>query len=83
MTLSFIQPPEGTRILLMLGKHQMGAIFPPSPAAKDKEPWNWGFWFGSNGGNCWKSGRAKSELTAKNAILAHAEQWLRDAGLPE
>lgn len=43
--------------------------------------WNWGFWFGSNGGNCWVAGHEKTELAAKNALLAKARDWLRDAGM--
>lgn len=77
--LTFHQPYPGGRILLMLGQHQVGAVFPPahlpSPAL-----WVWRFWLGSHGTVC-PEGRASTEQAAKNAILAEAKDWLRKAGL--
>lgn len=76
------QSYPGGRILLMLGKHEVGAVFPPCGSPPDRLPWVWRFWTIGNG--LWRQttdGRAKTELAAKNAILACAEQWLRDAGV--
>lgn len=69
-----------TRILLMLGQHQIGAVFPPSRDPSFPQIWNWGFWLGSMGSE-WTAGHAKTEQAAKNAVLAKAKDWLRDAGL--
>ncbi len=83
-------PPAypGSRIVLMLGKHQIGAVFPPVGDPPDRLPWVWRFWLGGHPtpGNLsanfsTEHGRAKSELAAKNALLAKAEEWLRDAGV--
>lgn len=74
------QTYPGERILLMLGKHQSGAVFPPVGNPPDRLPWVWRFWLGSSGTAC-PEGRTKSELAAKNALLAKAEEWLRDAGV--
>jgi hypothetical protein len=79
--LTFAPPAyPGGRILLMLGKHQAGAVFPPVGDPPDRLPWVWRLWLGSMG-TAAPEGRAKSELAAKNALLARAEQWLRDAGV--
>lgn len=82
-SLTFASPnyPSG-RILLKLGKHEVGAVFPPVGGPPGRQPWVWRFWTIGNG--LWRGktdGRAKTELAAKNALLARAEQWLRDAGL--
>lgn len=76
--LTFTQPYPGGRILLMLGQHQVGAIFPPPNVTPD---WAWRFWLGSLTVTACSNGRAKSEQAAKNALLAAARDWLRKAGL--
>jgi hypothetical protein len=75
-------PPDypGGRIVLMLGKHQVGAVFPPVGDPPDSLPWVWRLWI-SPRATFSNEGRAKSELAAKNALMATAEQWLRDAGV--
>ncbi len=78
--LTFTQPHPGGRILLMLGQHQVGAVFPPWGEGQDRHPWAWRFWLGSSGMEC-PTGHAKSEQAAKNAILAEAKEWLRKAGI--
>lgn len=78
--LTFHQPHPGGRILLMLGEHQAGAVFPPVGQPQDRLPWVWRFWLGSLGTTC-PEGRAKSEQAAKNAILGQAKDWLRKAGV--
>lgn len=78
-SLTFAETYPGGRILLMLGQHQVGAIFPPWGDGQDRFPWVWRFWLG--GHIATKEGRAKSELAAKNAILSEARDWLRKAGL--
>lgn len=70
----------GGRILLMLGTHQIGAIFPPSGDKTISQVWNYGFWLGPRGGE-WSAGHAKTEQAAKNALLSKAHDWLRAAGL--
>lgn len=64
-------------MLLMLGQHQIGAIFPPCGQPRDSHPWVWRFWLPTTT----KDGRAKTELAAKNAILSEAREWLQKAGL--
>jgi hypothetical protein len=79
--LTFVpQSYPGGRILLRLGKHDVGAVFPPVGSPPDRLPWVWRFWLGSSG-TASPEGRAKSELAAKNALLAKAEEWIRDEGL--
>ncbi|MGL5736255.1 MAG: hypothetical protein ACRCYS_15435 [Beijerinckiaceae bacterium] len=73
------QQYPGARIVLMLGKHQAGAVFPPVGDPIIHPAWVWRFWLST--GMATPEGRAKSELAAKNALLACAEQWLRDAGV--
>lgn len=85
MTLPLTFAPQaypGGRILLKLGQHQIGAVFPPSTDRAIAQVWNWGFWLTSNGAG-WTAGHAKSELAAKNAILSKARDWLQAAGLQE
>ena len=79
VSLTFTQPHPGGRILLMLGQHQAGAVFPPCPTEGGR--WLWRWWLGGPTGM--KEGRAKTELAAKNAILSQAREWLRKAGLQE
>ncbi len=78
--LTFHQPHPGGRILLMLGQHQIGAVFPPSSDPAYGGIWNHGFWLGKNGSE-WSGGHAKTEQAAKNALLAKARDWLREAGI--
>jgi hypothetical protein len=85
MTISLTFAPQaysGGRILLMMGQHQIGAVFPPSTDARIPQIWRWGFWLGSNG-TCWTAGHAKTELAAKNAILSKGREWLQQAGVLE
>lgn len=77
--LSFADTYPGGRILLMLGQHQVGAVFPPCGEGQDRHPWVWRFWLGTL--TAAKEGRAKTQMAAKNAILAEALDWLRKAGL--
>lgn len=79
LPLTFADTYPGGRILLMLGQHQAGAIFPPWGEGQDRLPWVWRWWLG--GTIATKEGRAKTELAAKNAILAEGREWLRKAGL--
>ena len=74
--LTFHQPHPGGRILLMLGEHQIGAVFPPW---SDRSPWGWRFWL--NAHLTATEGKAKTEQAARNALLAEAKDWLRKAGL--
>lgn len=78
--LTFHQPHPGGRILLMLGEHQIGAVFPPCGEGQHRHPWAWRFWLGSMGTTA-REGGAKTEQAAKNAILAEARDWLRKAGV--
>jgi hypothetical protein len=77
---TFTQPHPGGRILLMLGQHQAGAVFPPGGVHDPGLSWRWSFWLGSFG-TSFREGRAKGELAAKNAILAEAKDWLAKAGV--
>jgi hypothetical protein len=75
--LTFHQPHPGGRILLMLGQHQVGAVFPPNTG--DGSPqWHWRFWLAHLFPT---SGRAKTEQAAKNALLAEARDWMQKAGV--
>lgn len=80
VALTFHQPHPGGRILLMLGEHQIGAVFPPTGHPSPANPWRWSFWLGTISTKA-KEGRSMTELAAKNAILAEARDWLRKAGL--
>lgn len=75
LPLTFAETYPGGRILLRLGQHDVGAVFPPHGPDK----WLWRFWLG--GHIATKDGRAKTELAAKNAILSEARDWLQKAGL--
>ena len=78
--LTFHQPHPGGRILLMLGEHQIGAVFPPPNETTLHRPdWRWSFWL--CGYLACREGKTKTEGAAKNAILAEARDWLRKAGL--
>lgn len=79
--LSFAPTYPGGRILLMLGQHRVGALFPPWGDGQDRFPWVWRFWLGH--GASAKEGRARTELAAKNAIMAEAREWLRAAGISD
>lgn len=79
-SLTFAPTYPGGRILLKLGQHQIGAVFPPWGEGQDRHPWVWRFWLNGSRSTA-KEGRAKTELAAKNAILGEARDWLRKAGL--
>lgn len=74
------QAYPGGRILLMLGQHQIGAVFPPALPGEPGDPslWRWSFWLNfavpTHGNN-------KTEQAAKNALLTEARDWLRLAGV--
>lgn len=79
--LTFAPPTyPGGRILLKLGKHDAGAVFPPAGTPRDRLPWVWRLWLGSAVTAC-PNGRAKTEDAAKAALMACAKDWLRDAGV--
>jgi hypothetical protein len=81
LPLTFAETYPGGRILLMLGQHQIGAVFPPAGHPQvGIGPWCWRFWI-STYGNVLPEGHAKTEQAAKNALLAEARDWLRKAGL--
>lgn len=76
------QAYPGGRILMMLGQHEVGAVFPPVGNPPDRLPWVWRLWLGGPGDSR-HHGRAKSEQAAKNALLAAGTDWLRKAGVVE
>lgn len=81
MTIRFLPPDyPGGRHLLMCGQLQAGAIFPPVGTPHGALPWVWRLWIG---GPPTKEGRAKSELAAKNAVLAALRDFLQRAALTE
>ena len=82
MTARFTQPhpPQG-RILLMSGAVAVGAVFPPVGQPRDRLPWVWRLWV--NGKTCATDGRAKTELAAKNALLAAWRDFIARIGLME
>lgn len=82
MTARFIPAdyPAG-RILLRSGAVDVGAVFLPSASATDRLPWVWRLWL--NGKTCATDGRAKTELAAKNALLAAWRDFIARAGLME
>lgn len=67
----------GDRMVLMLGQHEVGAVFPPVAMDDPSIPWRWRFWLSRTG----REGTARSEQAAKNALLAEAIEWLRKAGM--
>lgn len=73
------QSYPGGRILLMLGQHQIGAVFPPAVTSDktDRHPWVWRLWLTTTA----RDGRSKTEHGAKNDLLAAARDWLRKAGV--
>ena len=79
-TIRFLPPTyEGGRRLLMCGQIEAGAVFPPVGNDPGNLPWVWRLWIGGRIDTI--NGRAKSELAAKNALMAALEDWLRKAGL--
>lgn len=76
-SLTFHSTYPGGRILLRLGQHDVGAVFPPCPTEGGR--WLWRFWLG--GVTRTKEGRAKTERAAKDALLAEAKDWLIKAGV--
>lgn len=70
--------PNG-RILLMLGQHKIGAVFPPAVTSDktDRHPWVWRLWLVTPA----RDGRSKTEQGAKNDLLGMARDWLRKAGV--
>jgi len=82
MTDRFITPdyPAG-RILLRSGAVDVGAVLPPQGLPRDRLPWTWRLWV--NGKTCATDGRAKTELAAKNALLAAWRDFFARIGLME
>lgn len=79
-SLRFIPPAyDSDRRLLRCGTIDVGAVFPPIGTPRDSLPWVWQLWLS---GRSWAlEGRAKSELAAKNKLMAEFEEFLRNAGL--
>jgi hypothetical protein len=76
--LTFTQAFPGGRILLHLGQHQIGAVFPPAVTDKtERHPWCWRFWLTTTA----IDGRSKTEAGAKEALLGKAQDWLERAGV--
>jgi hypothetical protein len=76
--LTFTQPDRGGRILLHLGQHQIGAVFPPAVTDKtERHPWVFRFWLTTPA----IDGRSKTEAGAKEALLGKAQDWLERAGV--
>ncbi|MCA0421887.1 MAG: hypothetical protein LCH61_00955 [Proteobacteria bacterium] len=69
------------RILLRSGTVDVGAVFPPAGLPRDRLPWTWRLWL--NGKTCATDGRAKTELAAKNALLAAWRDFIARVGLME
>ena len=67
----------GGRILLRCGGVDVGAVFPP--AGDPPNDWPWWVWVTRDGFA--HDGRAKSELAAKNEVLAVFREFLTAAGL--
>jgi len=82
MTARFIAAdyPAG-RILLRSGAVDVGAVFPPQGLPRDRLPWTWRLWV--NGSTVHTDGRAKTELAAKNALLAAWRDFIARLGLME
>ena len=78
--LTFAETHPGGRVLLLMGQHQVGAVFPPCGEGQHRHPFVWRFWLNGSS-TVAKEGRAKTELAAKNAILSEARGWIRAAGL--
>jgi len=57
------------------------AVFPPASLPRDRLPWTWRLWL--NGSTVHTDGRAKTELAAKNALLAAWRDFIARAGLME
>ncbi len=78
MTVRFAAPLyPGGRHCLLCGTVTVGAVFPPPVSGDD---WTWRLWVG---GDLVPEGRAKSERSAKNALLARFRDFLRAAELVE
>lgn len=79
VTLTFTPTYHGGRILLRMGQHDVGVIYPPAGHPEVAiGPWNWQT---TGDGLSRTIGRAKTEQAAKNALLAEARDWLRKAGV--
>jgi hypothetical protein len=65
-----------------LGDIEVGAVFPPVSDVHDRYPWVWRFWLGDMT-TPRQQGCTKSELAAKNSLIARVEEWLRAAGLQQ
>jgi hypothetical protein len=78
--LTFHQLHLGGRILLKLGQHEVGAVFPPPQETTLVRPqWRWSWWL--CGYLACREGRAKSEQAAKDELLTQGREWLKKAGL--
>lgn len=70
----------GGRIVARLGQIDVGAVFPPVGQNQHRHPWAWRFWLGTVT-TPRQEGSAKTELAAKNGLIARVTDWLREAGL--
>lgn len=70
---------KGARIVARSGSVVVGAIFPALDQPGSK--WRWRYWL--TGTVTAKQGEAKSQLAAKNALLAEWADFLRAAKLRE
>ena len=76
LPLTFAETYPGGRILLMLGQHQAGAVFPPAVASDktDRHPWVWRFWLTTTA----RDGRSKTEQGARHSQPSPRPRiWLR------
>lgn len=82
MTIRFIASDyPGGRILLRSNTVDVGAVFPPNGSGQHRLPWSWRLWV--NGRTCATDGGAKSELAAKNALLAAWRDFMHRASLAD
>ena len=71
---------DGGRIVLMSGRIDVGAVFPPVGNNPGRYPWSWRMWIRFPHS---KEGRAATEQAAKNALIAAWRDLLTAADLTE
>jgi hypothetical protein len=76
--LSWQTAHHGGHIALMLGQHQVGAVFPPPSFPMWNRPtWRWTFWMLGDGiSRTIFQRHAATEEAAKEALLAEALNWM-------
>lgn len=73
------QSYPGGRMVAMLGRIEVGAVFPDAGGKVQ-----WALWLPKGGFvRHWATISAKSELAAQNALIAAVLDWLRAAGLEQ